>query len=245
MGHFLGINGRGYGEGEPRDGISRLIGKGNWQLRKRQRLPQDGHGTFRSVLKKASEYGILYNKMGYFRRLRRELADRLQGDYSMDLEALMREYGNDVLRTAYLYMRDVHAAEDVFQEVFLKVSQKLDTFRGDSSVKTWLIRITINTCKDHLKSAWNQRVVPLEEEAERTLGADSDFEEIERRETSRCVKEAVDGLPEQYRDVVRCVYFHDMSVAEAAETLGLAEGTVKSRLARGRERLKKMLEGRV
>ena len=55
----------------------------------------------------------------------------------------------------------------------------------------------------------------------------------------------MDGLPEQYRDVVRCVYFHDMSVAEAAETLGLAEGTVKSRLARGRERLKKMLEGRV
>ena len=162
-----------------------------------------------------------------------------------DLEDLIRKYGNDVLRTAYLYVRDIHTAEDVFQDVFLKVSQKLDTFRGDSGIRTWLIRITINTCKDFLKSAWNSKVVPIAEETERTLGSEEDFEEIERQETGRCVKEAVQQLPVKYREVVICVYFQYMSVTETASLLGLAEGTVKSRLSRGRERLRKLLEGRV
>lgn len=162
-----------------------------------------------------------------------------------DLEDLMRTYGDDVLRTAYWYVRDIHTAEDIFQDVFLKVSQKLDTFRGDSGIRTWLIRITINTCKDFLKSAWNSKVVPLAEETERRLGGEDDFEEIERQDTSRCVKEAVMRLPVKYREVVICVYYQEMSVSQTAELLGLAEGTVKSRLARGRERLKKLLEGRV
>lgn len=77
----------------------------------------------------------------------------MQNDHSEDspayeIEALIREYGNDVLRTAYMYVKDIHTAEDIFQEVFIKVNQKLSTFEGNSSIKTWIIRITINACKD-------------------------------------------------------------------------------------------------
>ena len=75
-----------------------------------------------------------------------------------DIEALMREYGNDVLRTAYSYVNDRAAAEDCFQEVFIKAYKNLSGFRGESSVKTWLIRITINVCKDYLKSAYQRHL---------------------------------------------------------------------------------------
>ena len=162
-----------------------------------------------------------------------------------DIEALIREYGNDVLRTAYMYVKDIHVAEDIFQEVFIKVYKNLSTFVGNSSIKTWIIRITINTCKDYLKSAYNRRVVPMMEYHEETISSESDYNEVEKRDTNHLIKEAVLSLPAKYRDVVMCVYFNDMSIAEAAKVLDIAEGTAKSRLARARQKLKDVLEGRV
>lgn len=162
-----------------------------------------------------------------------------------DIETLMRQYGNDVLRTAYMYVKDVHTAEDIFQDVFIKVNQKLSTFEGNSSIKTWIIRITINTCKDYLKSAWNRRVVPMMEYQEDAIVSESDYEEVEKQDTNQLVKQTVLSLPEKYRDVVLCVYFQEMTITEAANALGIAEGTAKSRLSRARLRLKEVLEGRI
>ncbi len=162
-----------------------------------------------------------------------------------DIETLMRQYGNDVLRTAYMYVKDVHTAEDIFQDVFIKVNQKLSTFEGNSSIKTWIIRITINTCKDYLKSAWNKRVVPMMEYQEDAIVSESDYEAVEKQDTNQLVKQTVLSLPEKYRDVVLCVYFQEMTITEAANTLGIAEGTAKSRLSRARQRLKEVLEGRI
>ncbi|NLK75603.1 MAG: sigma-70 family RNA polymerase sigma factor [Clostridiales bacterium] len=162
-----------------------------------------------------------------------------------DIETLIREYGNDVLRIAYMYVKDLHAAEDIFQEVFIKVNQKLYTFEGNSSIKTWIIRITINTCKDYLKSAWKRKVVPMMEHQEDAIVSDSDFEDVERQDTNDMIKEAVMSLPSKYKDIVLCVYYQDMTVAKAAEVLNIAEGTAKSRLSRARQRLKSILEGSV
>jgi RNA polymerase sigma factor, sigma-70 family len=162
-----------------------------------------------------------------------------------DMEALIREYGNDVLRTAYIYVKDLHAAEDIFQEVFIKVYKNLSTFEGNSSIKTWIIRITINTCKDYLKSAYKRKVIPMTEYREdANLGA-SEYDEVEKRDTNHLIKETVLSLPAKYRDVVLCVYFNDMTIAEAAKTLNIAEGTAKSRLSRARQKLKDILEGRI
>jgi len=162
-----------------------------------------------------------------------------------DIEALIREYGNDVLRTAYMYVKDIHVAEDIFQEVFIKVYKNLSTFVGNSSIKTWIIRITINTCKDYLKSAYNRRVVPMMEYQEDAISTESDYDKVEKQDTDHLIKESVLSLPAKYRDVVLCVYFNDMSIAEAAKTLNIAEGTAKSRLARARQKLKDILEGRI
>lgn len=180
------------------------------------------------------------------------------------LEQLMREYGNDVLRLAYLYVKDMHTAEDMFQEVFLKVHEKLHTFEEKSDIKTWLLRITINTCKDYLKSAYHTKVVPMYDfTEERVTGAgepeeggakssavlagaelaagEEGFERMEREETAQTVREAVSRLPEKYRDLVVCVYFQDMSLEAAAKMLNISSGTAKSRMFRARERLKQLL----
>lgn len=176
------------------------------------------------------------------KEIRSDLSEKLP---AYDIETLMRQYGNDVLRTAYMYVKDVHTAEDIFQDVFIKVNQKLSTFEGNSSIKTWIIRITINTCKDYLKSAWNRRVVPMMEYQEDAIISESDYDEVEKQDTNNLVKQTVLSLPEKYRDVVLCVYFQEMTITEAAQTLGIAEGTAKSRLSRARLRLKEVLEGRI
>lgn len=171
--------------------------------------------------------------------------DLLKKTPAYDIETLIRQYGNDVLRTAYMYVKDSHTAEDIFQDVFIKVNQKLSTFEGNSSIKTWIIRITINACKDYLKSAWNRRVVPMMEYQEDAIISDTDYKEVENKDTNNLIKQTVLSLPAKYKDVVLCVYFNDMTVAEAAAVLNIAEGTVKSRLSRARQKLKTLLEGRV
>ena len=171
--------------------------------------------------------------------------DLLEKVPEYDIETLIRQYGNDVLRTAYMYVKDIHTAEDIFQDVFIKVNQKLSTFEGNSSIKTWIIRITINACKDYLKSAWNRRVVPMMEYQEDAIISETDYDEVEKRDSKELIKKSVLSLPAKYKDIVLCVYFQDMSITEAAKTLNIAEGTAKSRLSRARQRLKSILEGRI
>lgn len=162
-----------------------------------------------------------------------------------DIEELMREYGNDVLRTAYAFVKDKEAAKDLFQETFIKAYHNLDKFRGESSVKTWLIRIAVNVCKDYLKSAYQKKVVPMTEIEEESLYSEDDYEEVENADRNEQIKKAVMSLPDSYREVIICTYYKEMGVAETAAALGVPSGTVKSRLARAREVLKNKLEGRL
>jgi RNA polymerase sigma-70 factor (ECF subfamily) len=171
--------------------------------------------------------------------------DLLEKSPAYDIESLIRQYGNDVLRTAYMYVKDIHTAEDIFQDVFIKVNQKLSTFEGNSSIKTWIIRITINTCKDFLKSAWNRKVVPMMEYQEDAIVSETDYDDVEKQDTKELIKQSVLSLPAKYKDVVLCVYYQDMSITEAANALHIAEGTAKSRLSRARLKLKSLLEGRI
>lgn len=171
--------------------------------------------------------------------------DLLEKLPAYDIETLIRQYGNDVLRTAYMYVKDMHTAEDIFQDVFIKVNQKLSTFEGSSSIKTWIIRITINTCKDYLKSAYSRRVVPMMEYQEDAIISETDYDEVEKKDTKELIQKAVLSLPSKYKDLVLCVYFQDMTLTEAAHALNIAEGTAKSRLSRARQKLKSLLEGRI
>ena len=75
--------------------------------------------------------------------------------------------------------------------------------------------------------------------------SETDYDEVESQDTKELIKKSVLSLPEKYKEVVLCVYFQEMSIAEAAKTLQIAEGTAKSRLSRAREKLKLILEGRI
>lgn len=171
--------------------------------------------------------------------------DEQKSSKNYDLETLIREHGTDVLRTAYLYVKDIHIAEDIFQEVFIKVNNNVHKFKELSSIKTWIIRITINTCKDYLKSAYHSKVVPMVDFVEDAIACESEFEKLEEREKNVTVKEAVMELPEHYRDVILCVYLNEMSLQDTSKSLGIPVGTVKSRLRRAKDKLKDLLERRL
>lgn len=161
----------------------------------------------------------------------------------LEVERWMREYGTEILRIAYLYVGDIQAAEDIFQEVFLKAYQGFADFQGKSSVKTWLIRIAINSCKDYLKSAWKRRVTSIDEATAQSLCGPDAYEWAERKADAGKVREAVLSLPERYREVIVCFFYQELSLEETAQALHIPVGTVKSRLSRAKEKLKVLLKG--
>lgn len=161
------------------------------------------------------------------------------------IQSVMKKYGNDVLRTAYYYVKDYQIAEDIFQEVFLKAYKGFSDFKGRSSEKTWLISITINTCKDFLKSSYHQKVVPMFDFMEDTVHTDGNLNNIDKEEERQIVRKALMSLPEPYREILILVYFQEFSVKEAAAAMKIKENTAKSHLKRGREKLKQILERRL
>jgi len=161
---------------------------------------------------------------------------------SSALEELMNDYGHDLLRTAYFYLGDRHMAEDVCQEVFLRVYRKWSTFRGESSVKTWLMTITINLCRDKLgmKSNREEPVDPiLLKQASESRSAE---DEMMRRLNRTTIFKAVMKLPAQYHEVLYLYYYLDLSTKEIAQLIHSPEGTVRARLYRARELLSDCLQ---
>ncbi len=161
-----------------------------------------------------------------------------------EIERMIDLYGNDVLRTSYMYLKDFQKAEDAFQEVFCKVYKKYGSFRGDSSERTWIIRITINVCKDLLRSFWLKRVLLTDK-----IGPDNQESDVEskiiKKDENRRLFEEVTSLPPKYKEVIILYYYHNFDTAELSKVLNIAEGTVRSRLHRGREMLKTRMGGGV
>ena len=155
-----------------------------------------------------------------------------------ELERLVAQYQGAVLRTCYLYLCDRSQAEDAVQETFLKVYRSLDSFRGESSEKTWILKIAMRTCYDMNHSGWsrffNRRITP-----EMLPEASVPF-----TERDDALTQAVMRLPEKLRRVIILYYYQGLGVREIAETLGITQPSVSSRMKRGREKLKAALEGR-
>lgn len=160
------------------------------------------------------------------------------------LERLVDAHGDDVLRLAFLYLRDRTQAEDLFQEVFLRAYTHADSFRGEAHPRTWLYRITINLCRDRLRSAGFRRLVVIGDDAVASLlppvsnTEEEALAEFDREE----LLGAVLRLPPEFREVILLYYINEMDVREVAAALDLTEGTVKSRLHRARLKLRSMLQ---
>ena len=169
-----------------------------------------------------------------------------------DLESWMQDYGTTLLRLSFLYLNDLHLAEDVVQETMMKAYFRYDDFRGQSSVKTWLTRITINLCKDRRSSTWFQRVnfVDSMDDAffseQGAAGADeagSVADRIEIQCRNKALLSAIMKLSIKYREVILIYYYQGFSTKETASILSVPESTVFTRLRRARSALKKDLGG--
>lgn len=164
-------------------------------------------------------------------------------DIEKEIQRLMDDYGDDVLRTSYMYLKDLQNAEDAFQEVFIRVFNKFESFKGESSEKTWIIRITINVCKDMLRSSWLKKVLLTDKLKEKNtiIGIDN---KIIKEEENKILFEEVMSLSCRFKEVIILYYYHNYNTIEISRILNVAEGTVRSRLHRAREILKMKLGGR-
>lgn len=140
-------------------------------------------------------------------------------------------YGNMVFRIACNYCKCTADAEDIVQNVFLKLYQAKTEFQDEEHMKRWLIRVTANEAKNLVGSFWKKHMVSLEE-----TGTEQSFD-FPYPESSD-LYDAVMELPEKYRIVMYLYYYEDYSVKEIAEILHLRETTVQTQLMRGRNKLK-------
>lgn len=136
-----------------------------------------------------------------------------------------------VYRLTLNWFRQPADAEDAAQEAMLRLWRAGETFTSDDHLRHWLVRVTLNVCKDISRSPWRQRTVPLESVSP------PEFAEPENRELYRAVMD----LPAKYRLPLYLYYFEGYTAGEVGQLLGVKESTVQTRLARAREKLKRQL----
>ena len=163
--------------------------------------------------------------------------DRAQ-DPNHELERLVLQYQQSLLRTCFLYLRDRTLAEDAVQDTFLKAYRSLASFRGECSEKTWLMKIAINTCCD-LRRAHRLRSIDPRRIPELLPQAAEPFAPAEEELVTQVIQ-----LPRKLREVILLYYYQDMTVTEIAVSLGISQSSVSGRLKRARGKLRTLLEGR-
>ncbi len=161
-------------------------------------------------------------------------------DKASVLEELMDAYGRDVWNYAFFLTGRPELAEDIAQDVFVKVYERIDTFRGQSSVKTWLLAITRNAARDALRSAWLRRVTLLSGAIDLLSSRSAEQEAIEGLVTEQIWLDVM-ALPRKLREVLLLAAHHGLAIKEIAGMLGISEGTVKSRLHRARTAMQRKL----
>jgi RNA polymerase sigma-70 factor (ECF subfamily) len=164
----------------------------------------------------------------------------LAGDVDA-FEGIVRRWQGPLVNLAYRFCRDRGTAEEMAQEAFLRAFRKLSLWRGDAQFSSWLFSLALNVYRSQVRRV-RLPEVPLLDDQQPSTGA-GPAEEIMRDQTNEVVRRTVARLPAKYRDSLIAVYFEELGIAGAAAALGVAEGTIKARLHRGRALLKKKLSG--
>ena len=150
-----------------------------------------------------------------------------------EVNSAIEQYSHMVLRLCMVSLKNTADAEDVFQTVFLKYALSNQPFESADHEKAWLIRVTVNCCRDLLKNFFRRHTVSLEEVSEYADRTDTE---------SSAVLEAVRSLPKKYRQVVYLHYYEGYATAEIAKLLKISRSAVTTRLQRARDFLKPLLE---
>jgi RNA polymerase sigma-70 factor (ECF subfamily) len=163
------------------------------------------------------------------------------------VEALIKFYGDGMLRTALAITGDIQVAEEVVQDAFLQVCLKIHSFRQQSFLQTWIFRITINLARNRLRNWWFRRVIDQDGFREDLVvnSVETNPEAIAiRRENQQRVIDCLQEMPIKYREVLVLYYLEELSLAEICRVLKQPEGTVKSKLFRARALLKTKIQAK-
>ena len=145
--------------------------------------------------------------------------------------ALAEQYAGMLYRLAYARTGSRADAEDVMQEVFVRLLRARPEFRDEEHAKAWLLRVTVNGCKSRLRAPWRRRTAPLLDAYPAAAPEEG------------MLLEAMQALPARDRAVLHLYYYEGYQTAEIAALTGLREGSVRSRLTRARTRLRQVLKG--
>ena len=144
-------------------------------------------------------------------------------------------YKNDVLRLAFSYTKNMADAEDITQTVFIKLYNNFQNFENKSHIKKWCIKVTINTCKDFLLSAWKRKIRFFAEREENNIA-------FEEQNQDSFVITTLMSLPKKYRLVIHLFYYENYKIDEISEILKIKKSTVLVQLSRARLILKEKLK---
>ncbi|MDO4618122.1 MAG: sigma-70 family RNA polymerase sigma factor [Clostridia bacterium] len=174
-----------------------------------------------------------------------ELVAKIKKGDMHAFSALVKAYESKVINISYSLLSSREDALDAAQEIFVKIYRNIDSFRGDSTVSTWIYRITKNVCCDYLRKR-KSNVISLDEEDEDKKieipdETSSPGEVLEKKETVNLVRNAISKLDENQRIVITLFDIEGLSYEEISDIIKCPLGTVKSRLYRARESLRKIL----
>ena len=164
----------------------------------------------------------------------------LKGDVSA-FEEIVRRWQGPLVNMAYRFCHDRGRAEEMAQEAFIRAFRGLAKWRRDAAFSTWLFALAANLYRTEIRRI-PPRMVTLDEIPE-PAGAHQTDAALDDRIDDVLSSEPLQSLPSKYREALVLFYFHDLDVATAAQSLGLPEGTLKARLSRGRDMLRRKLHG--
>lgn len=144
------------------------------------------------------------------------------------IEYVVEKYSDMIIRISYQNLKNKSDSEDIAQDVFIRLIRQRE-FKDEEHMKLWIIRVTINLCKDTNKTAWYRKVEPLEDIS------------IPFTEEEKGVIDELFKLSINYRNVLYLYYFEDYTISEIANILDKSENTISSQLTRGRKKLKNIL----
>lgn len=181
------------------------------------------------------------------------LLERLRAGDEAAYEALVRTHGPRLLAVARRFLRSEEDARDAVQDAFLSAFRAVDDFQGGARLSTWLHRIVVNAALMKLRTRRRKPEQPIEEllpsfledghmAAPASPWRSEEMDPVERRELSRLLSDAIEALPESYRNVLLLRDIEDLDTEETARAMGISPGAVKTRLHRARQALRGLLE---
>lgn len=155
----------------------------------------------------------------------------------MSIERIIEEYGDYLLRVAYVYVKNKETAEDIVQDVFIAFYEKQHQYKEQASLKTYLVKMTVNRCHDYFRS-WRYKRVVLFEKVTGKSSEETPEAFVMQNEQSTDLLAVLLTLSLAYREVIILYYYEEMSTVEIAKVLNCPESTVRTRLQRARKQLK-------